>query len=137
MATWLRELGLEQYERAFLDQDIDTDVLPQLTADDLIAVGVASVGHRRKLLSAIAALNQSEPSAPPSACSGSPGSPSCRMISPPAGIFSGSTLLRSTIAPGTMSSSAFSAASTCSALLAGIAHSGRSCCSISAGSCDA
>jgi class 3 adenylate cyclase/predicted ATPase len=63
IAAWLRELGLEQYERAFLDQDIDADVLPQLTADDLIAVGVASVGHRRKLLSAIAALNQSEPSA--------------------------------------------------------------------------
>jgi hypothetical protein len=56
IAAWLRELGLEQYERSFLDQDIDADVLPQLTADDLIAVGVVSVGHRRKLLSAIAHL---------------------------------------------------------------------------------
>ena len=60
IAAWLRDLGLEQYERAFLE-DIDADVLLQLTADDLIAVGVASVGHRRKLLNAIAALRQREP----------------------------------------------------------------------------
>jgi class 3 adenylate cyclase len=62
IAAWLRGLGLGQYERAFLEQDIDADVLSELTADDLIAVGVASVGHRRKLLSAIAALHPSEPS---------------------------------------------------------------------------
>jgi hypothetical protein len=43
------------------------------------------------------------------------------MIRPAAGTFSGSTLLRSTTAPGTVSSSALSASSTCSALLAGIA----------------
>jgi SAM domain (Sterile alpha motif) len=61
IATWLRNLGLEQYERAFLDQDIDAHVLPQLTADDLIAVGVASVVHRRKLLNAIAVLRPPEP----------------------------------------------------------------------------
>jgi class 3 adenylate cyclase/tetratricopeptide (TPR) repeat protein len=61
VATWLRGLGLGQYERAFLDQDIDGDVLLQLTADDLVAVGVASVGHRRKLLAAIAALQEPLP----------------------------------------------------------------------------
>jgi hypothetical protein len=43
------------------------------------------------------------------------------MIKPPAGIFSGSTLLRSITAPGAVSSSALSASRTCSALLAGIA----------------
>jgi hypothetical protein len=49
------------------------------------------------------------------------GSSSRRMIRPPSGIFSGSTLLRSTMAPGTVWSSAFIASSTCSASLAGMA----------------
>ena len=60
VADWLRGLGLEQYARAFRDSDIDESVLSHLTADDLIGVGVASIGHRRKLLAAIAAL-KSEP----------------------------------------------------------------------------
>jgi class 3 adenylate cyclase len=34
-------------------------VLPQLTVDDLISIGVTSVGHRRKLLAAIASLGAS------------------------------------------------------------------------------
>ena len=58
---WLRELGLERYERAFRDNDVDADVLPELTADDLIGLGVASIGHRRKLLAAIAALRRDAP----------------------------------------------------------------------------
>ena len=57
VADWLRGLGLEQYAKAFRDSDIDESVLGHLTADDLIGVGVASIGHRRKLLAAIAALN--------------------------------------------------------------------------------
>ena len=56
VAAWLRGLGLEQYAPAFRDNDIDGEVLPELTADDLISIGVTSVGHRRKLLDAIAAL---------------------------------------------------------------------------------
>ena len=40
----------------FRDNKIDTDVLPQLTADDLKDIGVAAVGDRRRLLDAIAAL---------------------------------------------------------------------------------
>jgi hypothetical protein len=55
IAVWLRGLGLERYAPAFRDNDIDGDVLPELTADDLISIGVTSVGHRRKLLAAIAA----------------------------------------------------------------------------------
>ncbi len=39
----------------------DGEVVPELTADDLISIGVTSVGHRRKLLAAIAALG-AEPS---------------------------------------------------------------------------
>ena len=50
VAAWLRGLGLEQYARAFRDNDVDGEVLPELTSDDLISIGVTSVGHRRKLL---------------------------------------------------------------------------------------
>jgi class 3 adenylate cyclase/tetratricopeptide (TPR) repeat protein len=53
---WLKGLGLEQYAQAFRDNDIDSEVLPELTGDDLVALGVTSIGHRRKLLAAISAL---------------------------------------------------------------------------------
>src|SRR5712691_2506746 len=53
---WLRSLGLEQYEAAFRENAIDDTVLPSLTAEDLRDLGVGAVGHRRKLLDAIAAL---------------------------------------------------------------------------------
>jgi class 3 adenylate cyclase/tetratricopeptide (TPR) repeat protein len=53
---WLRSLGLEQYEAVFRENAIDASVLPNLTADDLKDLGIALVGHRRRLLDAIAAL---------------------------------------------------------------------------------
>jgi class 3 adenylate cyclase len=53
---WLRRLGLEQYEAAFRENKIDDTVLPSLTAEDLKELGVGALGHRRKLLDAIAAL---------------------------------------------------------------------------------
>jgi len=56
IGTWLRSLQLSQYEQAFRDNDIGADILPELTAEDLIGLGVTSIGHRRKLLSAIEAL---------------------------------------------------------------------------------
>ena len=56
IVVWLRSLGLGQYEAVFRQNDIDETVLPNLTADDLKEVGVASLGHRRKLLDAVAAL---------------------------------------------------------------------------------
>ena len=61
VAAWLSELGLEQYAPAFRDNDVDGEVLPELTADDLIGLGVNSIGHRRKLLAAIAALRAEPP----------------------------------------------------------------------------
>jgi class 3 adenylate cyclase len=64
IAVWLRGLGLEQYERAFRENDIDPELLPELTADDLIGLGIGSIGHRRRLLAAIAALRSSEPNRP-------------------------------------------------------------------------
>jgi class 3 adenylate cyclase len=63
VADWLRGLGLEQYVPAFRDNDIDREVLHGLTADDLRELGVASIGHRRRLLDAIARLVGDQPSA--------------------------------------------------------------------------
>ena len=56
MVVWLRSLGLAKYEAIFRDNDVDETVLPNLTAEDLKELGVASLGHRRKLLDAIAVL---------------------------------------------------------------------------------
>src|SRR6201998_2010399 len=53
---WRRGLGLERYEQAFRENEIDVRVLPELTADDLKELGVAAIGHRRLLLEAIADL---------------------------------------------------------------------------------
>jgi SAM domain (Sterile alpha motif) len=55
---WLRGLGLEQYGAAFREHEIDAEVLPTLTAEDLRELGVAAIGHRRKLLTAIALLSE-------------------------------------------------------------------------------
>ena len=69
VAAWLRGLGLEQYVPAFRANDVDGEVLPELTADDLIGLGVTSIGHRRKLLAAIAALGTEPPTGAQSATS--------------------------------------------------------------------
>jgi hypothetical protein len=63
VAAWLQSLGLERYASAFRHNDVDAEVLPELTADDLIGLGVTSIGHRRKLLAAIAALGTDMPAA--------------------------------------------------------------------------
>jgi class 3 adenylate cyclase/predicted ATPase len=61
--AWLRGLGLDRYAPAFRDNDIDGEVLRELTSDDLSSIGVTSVGHRRKLLAAIASLDATPPAA--------------------------------------------------------------------------
>jgi hypothetical protein len=53
---WLRSLGLERYEAVFRDNGVDPDVLRDLSDQDLKELGVL-LGHRRKLLRAIAALD--------------------------------------------------------------------------------
>jgi len=53
---WLRYLGRGQYETTFHENAVDAEVLPALTADDLGDLGITLVGHRRRLLEAIAAL---------------------------------------------------------------------------------
>ena len=63
IAAWLQDLGLERYVPTFRDNEIDWEVLPKLTSEDLREIGVAAIGHRRKLLDAIAALGASAPTA--------------------------------------------------------------------------
>src|SRR6516225_12222008 len=64
---WLRGLGLGKYEAAFRENDIDETVLPGLTHETLKELGVASVGHRVKLLDAINALRADTSGKGPSA----------------------------------------------------------------------
>ena len=63
VAVWLQNLGLERYEPQFRDNEIDWEVLPKLTSEDLKEIGVVAIGHRRKLLDAIAALGAAVPAA--------------------------------------------------------------------------
>src|ERR1700759_2561854 len=57
IVVWLRSLGLGKYEAAFRENEIDETVLPSLTHETLKELGVTAVGHRLKLLDAIAALH--------------------------------------------------------------------------------
>jgi SAM domain (Sterile alpha motif) len=59
IVVWLRSLGLGKYEAVFRENDIDETVLPSLTHENLKELGVASLGHRVKLLDAIAASDAS------------------------------------------------------------------------------
>src|SRR5260370_21780146 len=63
IADVLRNVGLEQYARAVRDNAIDSKVRPRLTAEDLKDLGVTLIGHRRRLLDAIAALSDEAPDA--------------------------------------------------------------------------
>ena len=60
VADWYN-LGMGRYTAAFHAHGVTVEVLPCLTADDLKDVGVASIGHRRVLLRAIAAMRASAP----------------------------------------------------------------------------
>jgi class 3 adenylate cyclase/predicted ATPase len=59
VAAWLKDLGLEQYALAFRDNAIDEEMLVSLTAEDLKEIGIVALGHRKRLLGAIALLNPS------------------------------------------------------------------------------
>ena len=76
LASWLRSLGLEQYEAVFRENAIDLSVLPDLTDQDLEKLGVL-LGHRRKLLRAIANLETTT-----KAASGAVGAPAAMDASP-------------------------------------------------------
>jgi hypothetical protein len=65
VGAWLRGLGLGQYETTFRESEIDAEVLPDLTEGDLNQLGVP-LGHRKRLLKAIAGLGTAETPAKPS-----------------------------------------------------------------------
>jgi class 3 adenylate cyclase/predicted ATPase len=56
IVVWLRSLGLGKYEAAFRENEIDETILASLTNENLKELGVTALGHRLKLLEAIAAL---------------------------------------------------------------------------------
>jgi hypothetical protein len=61
VAAWLSELGLEQYAELFRENDIDGEILCEMTAEDLKELGISSFGHRRRLFNAITALGREPP----------------------------------------------------------------------------
>ena len=56
IGEWLEKLGMSEYAQRFIENDIDTNVLGDLTDHDLQELGVSSLGHRRKILRAVAEL---------------------------------------------------------------------------------
>jgi class 3 adenylate cyclase len=70
LGGWLRSLGLERYEGAFRENEIDETVLPSLTEEHLKQLGVTALGHRLKLLDAIAAMRTDAAVRAPSARAG-------------------------------------------------------------------
>ena len=60
IADWLEKLGMSEYAQRFAENDIDISVLRDLTDQDLKEIGV-SLGHRRKMLRAIAELAAAAP----------------------------------------------------------------------------
>ena len=63
IADWLEKLGMPEYAERFVKSAIDTSVLRDLTDQDLKDLGV-SLGHRRKMLRAIAELASAAPTSP-------------------------------------------------------------------------
>jgi class 3 adenylate cyclase len=60
IAHWLKQLGMHEYIQHFAENDIDFDILKDLTDQDLEKMGIKSVGHRRRLSRAIADLKSVE-----------------------------------------------------------------------------
>ncbi len=59
VARWLDGLGLAHYAQVFADNDIDQELLADLTDEDLEKLGIGSLGHRKRLLAGIAKLASS------------------------------------------------------------------------------
>jgi len=74
VVVWLRGLGLGKYEAAFRENEIDETVLPSLTHENLKELGVTALGHRLKLLDAIAALRTDTTAKAPSGDATTPSS---------------------------------------------------------------
>src|SRR5262249_6488657 len=88
VVVWLRGLGLGRYEAAFRENEIDETVLPSLTHENLKELGVTALGHRLKLLDAIAALQAEggvKVSSPAAAPAGQSVTPSAASVAQAAG----------------------------------------------------
>jgi class 3 adenylate cyclase len=55
IGDWLKKLGMSEYTQRLSENDIDFDILPALTDQDLEKLGV-SLGHRWRMLKAIREL---------------------------------------------------------------------------------
>ncbi len=56
VAQFLDELGMSQYLKAFVENAIDEDLLPELSDDDLRELGIEALGHRKRILRAAARM---------------------------------------------------------------------------------
>jgi SAM domain (Sterile alpha motif) len=65
IADWLEKLGMSEYAQRFAENGVNVAALRHLTDQDLEKIGVASLGHHRKLLRAIASLNDTPAVASP------------------------------------------------------------------------
>src|SRR5215471_20929209 len=74
IADWLEKLGMSEYVQRFAENDIDIEVLSELTDTDFDRLSV-SIGHRRKLLKALAAGGPTAAAASPSSAMASPLAP--------------------------------------------------------------
>jgi hypothetical protein len=76
IVEWLQKLGLGQYAHRFAENDVNFGILPYLTDQDLKELGITSLGHRRRLLLAIAELHGDQKSTSlPSSEAGAPIAP--------------------------------------------------------------
>jgi class 3 adenylate cyclase/tetratricopeptide (TPR) repeat protein len=67
IVAWLTDLGLERYAEQFAANEIDEKILRDLSGEDLKELGVSALGHRKKLLLAIAELGKFSSEAGPTA----------------------------------------------------------------------
>ena len=72
IADWLESLGMSEYAQRFAENDIDCTILSDLTDQDLKDIGVASLGHRRKLLRAIATFGDPPVASPATSLEAAP-----------------------------------------------------------------
>jgi hypothetical protein len=79
IGDWLTRLGLPEYAGTFAENGIDVSVLAHLTDQDLKDIGVL-LGHRRKILAAVAELPGKSPSAAGASTLADSRSPSPRAI---------------------------------------------------------
>src|SRR6516162_7055333 len=71
LTAWLHGLGLVLFGTEFRVNAVDSALLPNVTAEDLKALGVILVGHRRRLLDAISSLRAESVAPPPADSAGS------------------------------------------------------------------